>query len=135
MVVFGLCSTTTSLDFFVTHNTGSANGPCWLTLVFFSCKLLFVNILLSTPLKAFSDNFQRWLGDFLLNCIQYILQLMKERVIGACPFRMPSCECEFGIDHYTGNYVRVGPLSSHAEFIIHPRVLRRSFLIREDWKI
>ena len=49
-------------------------------------------------------------------------------------FAWPLCECEFGIDHHTGDYVRVGPLSSHREFIKYVRFWDGAFLSEKTGK-
>ena len=60
---------------------------------------MYVNVILSTPLRAFRDNLQHWLGDFArLLKLQFT---SNEGMSNDAPVR----ECESEIDHYTEHYV------------------------------
>ena len=61
--------------------------------------IMYVNVILSTPLRAFRDNLQHWSGDFArLLKLQFT---SNEGMSNDAPVH----ECESEIDHYTEHYV------------------------------
>ena len=85
---------------------------------------MYVNVILSTPLRAFRDNLQHWSGDFArLLKLQFT---SNEGMSNDAPVH----ECESEIDHYTEHCallftMSVWVLQRPTDFLLHVQQLVR----------